>query len=255
MGNLHITEHVADIGSGLAPVPHLEDGEVHIWRLRPEPSVELSRYFQILSDDEQNRARRFRFSHLTRNFIVDHGRLRLLLGAYTQSRPEDLVFAENSFGKPQLTNHRLRFNLSHTDGLSLLAVCLRSEVGIDVEAVRPMVDWAAVAQSHFSPNEYAALHSTIESDRQNAFYRCWTRKEAFLKADGHGLSMPLDSFAVSLAPEEFPELLSCEWDSREPSRWSLVSLALGPHFIGALAIERRDWKIRIFEWAALAGRL
>ena len=117
-----------------------------------------------------------------------------------------------------------------------------------------MDDWAGIARSHFSPQENAALHSTAESDRQIAFFRCWTRKEAFLKADGQGLSKPLDSFAVSLAPEEFPELLSCEWDSRETLRWSLVSLTLDPGFIGALAIERRDWKIRCFDWVNSAGR-
>jgi len=250
MGDLHITEHVADIGPRLAPLPRLTEGEVHIWKLRPEPAIEFSHYFQILSSDEQERARRFRFPDLTRKFIVDHGRLRLLLGAYTQTSPEDLVFAQNNFGKPQLTNHRLRFNLSHTDGLTLLALCLDSEVGVDVEAVRPMDDWAGIARSNFSPLENAALHSTVETDRQNAFFRCWTRKEAFLKANGHGLSKPLDSFAVSLAPEELPELLSCEWDSQEMSRWFLVSLPLGPSFVGALAIQRRDWNIRSFDWIA-----
>ncbi len=255
MGDLHITEHVADIGSDLAPMPSLAQGEVHIWRLRSEPFVELSPYMQILSNKEQDRARSFRFPDLTRNFIVDHARLRLLLGAYTQCRPKDLVFTENDFGKPVLTNpglanRNLHFNLSHTRGLSLLAVCLDSEVGIDVEAVRTMDDWQGIAQSHFSQKENAALRNTTESDRQNAFYRCWTRKEAFLKANGLGLSKPLDSFAVSLDPDEFPELLSCEWDSREILRWRLVSLALGLGFIGALAIQRREWKISSFNWPA-----
>jgi 4'-phosphopantetheinyl transferase len=255
MSDLHITEHVADIGSRLAPIPRLAEGEVHIWSLRPEPSIELSPYVKILSSNEQDRARRFRFPHLTRNFIVDHGRLRLLLGAYAQSRPEDLVFTENDFGKPVLTspgltNHGLHFNLSHTRGLTLLAVCLDSEVGIDVEAVRTMEDWQSIAQSHFSLKENAALHNTVESDRLNGFFRCWTRKEAFLKANGLGLSKPLDSFAVSVATEEFPELLSCEWDARETSRWRLVSLALEPGFMGALAIQRREWKISSFNWRA-----
>jgi 4'-phosphopantetheinyl transferase len=254
MSDLCITEHNAGIGSRLASVAGLAEGHVHIWRLEPEPEVELSRYFRLLDSDEQDRARRFRFPNLTRNFIVDHGRLRLLLGAYTQSRPEDLVFARNEFGKPKLanpalTNHRLHFNLSHTKGLTLLAVCLGSEVGIDVEAVRPMDDWQGIALSHFSPRENAALQSTIESDRQNGFFRCWTRKEAFLKANGLGLSKPLDLFAVSLAADEFPELLSCEWDSQATSRWSLVSLALGPEFAAALAIQRREWTLRFFNWA------
>ena len=255
--NPHAAQHNEAAGSGLVPAPRLEKGEVHIWRLEPEPAVELARYFRLLDRDEQDRAGRFRFQHLTRSFIVDHGRLRLILGAYTQSHPEDLVFSLNKFGKPCLDGpHRgLHFNLSHTEGLTLLALCLDSEVGIDVEAVRPMEDWREVAQSHFSARENKALHSTIESDRQKAFFRCWTRKEAFLKANGCGLSMPLDSFAVSLAPEEFPALLDCAWDPHETSRWSLFSLALGENFIGALALENREWKIRFFDWAALAGCL
>jgi 4'-phosphopantetheinyl transferase len=113
-----------------------------------------------------------------------------------------------------------------------------------------MDDWQEIARSHFALREIAALHGFDESDRQNAFFRCWTRKEAFLKANGRGLSMPLDSFTVSLAPEEFPALLDCAWAPQEISRWSLVSLDLGPEFAGALAIQCGEWKIRFFDWAA-----
>ncbi|HEX3470576.1 MAG TPA: 4'-phosphopantetheinyl transferase superfamily protein [Silvibacterium sp.] len=252
-GNLRASQDNAAVNFSLVPVPRLEKGEVHIWRLEPEPAVELSHYFHLLDRGEQDRAGRFRFQHLTRSFIVDHGRLRLILGAYTRSNPEDLVFSLNKFGKPRLEDldSGLRFNLSHTEGLTLLALCLDAEIGIDVEAVRPMEDWQEVARSHFSIRENDALKSTIRSDRQNAFFRCWTRKEAFLKANGHGLSMPLDSFAVSLAPEEFPALLDCAWDPHETSRWLLFSLELGQKFIGALAIENHEWKIRSFDWTGL----
>jgi 4'-phosphopantetheinyl transferase len=238
----------------------LEKNEVHIWRLEPEPSVDLSRYFGLLDGNERDRAQRFRFPHLTRSFIVDHGRLRLILGAYAGLNPEELVFVTNEFGKPEIANTEhakqagsLRFNLSHTAGLTLLAVCLDAPLGVDVEAVRPMSDWQEVARSHFSPREIAALHSAPVPDRQNAFFRCWTRKEAFLKANGHGLSMPLDSFTVSLTLGESPALLACAWDPGETSRWSLVSLSLGPEFAGALAIQRGEWKIQFLDWAAQTG--
>lgn len=230
----------------------LQEGEVHIWKLQPELAGDLARYSRILSREEQERADRFRFPHLARNFIVDHGRLRLILASYAQTAPQELAFALNEYGKPELAHPAgpLRFNLSHTEGLSLLAVCLHSPVGIDVEAVRPMTDWRDIAHSHFSLTEIAALDETPQADRTHAFFRCWTRKEAFLKAHGLGLSIPLDSFAVSVAREELPALLECAWDDGETRRWSLMSLALGERYAGALAIPRGAWKTRVFNWRA-----
>ena len=239
------------------PVCRPGDNEVHIWRLEPEPLVDLARYSDLLSKDEQQRAARFRFPDLTRNFIVDHGRMRLILGAYAGLAPRDLVFTFNEFGKPELENEpaSLRFNLSHTKGLSLLALCLHSPIGIDAEAVRPMDDWSGIAQSHFSQSEISALNETAESDRQNAFFRCWTRKEAFLKAHGRGLSIPLDSFAVSLDREGAPALLECKWDQEETKRWSFFSLELGAHFAGALAVRGHGWRVRHFDWIAERSRI
>jgi 4'-phosphopantetheinyl transferase len=230
---------------------HLERNQVHIWRLEPEPATESSRFASLLSGDERDRAARFRFPHLTHSFVADHGRMRLILGAYSGIAPQDLEFSFNEFGKPDLANYRtpLRFNLSHTKELSVLAICLDAEVGIDVEAVRPMDDWRDIAQSHFSRSEIAALEKTEPADQQNAFFRCWTRKEAFIKAHGRGLSMPLDSFAVSMEAEA-PELLECAWDKEETMRWSLLSLDVAARFAGAVAVEGTGWGIRYFDWAA-----
>ena len=226
----------------------LEGNEVHIWRLEPEPTVE--HYLELLSADERERAARFRFPHLTHSFVADHGRIRLILGDYAGVDARGLEFVCNEFGKPEVANLSapLRFNLSHTEGMSMLAVALDTAVGIDIEAVRPMDDWLGVAQSHFSPREIAVLNETEQSDRQNAFFRCWTRKEAFLKAHGRGLSIPLDSFAVSVAAEATPALLECTWGPEETKRWSLMSLDVGTKFAGALAVEGKDWKIRYFDW-------
>jgi 4'-phosphopantetheinyl transferase len=245
MGDLRSEEYNPAAGR------RLEKSEVHIWRLDPEPDADLTRYLRILSSEERDRAARFRFPHLTHNFITDHGRLRLILGAYAQIDPEDLRFAVNEFGKPEIANGfvSLRFNLSHTQRLSLVAVCREAAIGIDVEACRPMPDLEEIAKSHFSRREIAALQETIEPDRQNAFFRCWTRKEAFIKAQGRGLSIPLDSFAVSLGPEAFPAILECAWDPEEPARWQLFSLPLDEGFMGALAITRGEWTITAFPWA------
>ena len=236
--------------SGPAAGCRIQKGEIHIWRLEPEPGIDLARYSGLLSAGERERAARFLFPHLTRNFIADHGRLRLILGEYAGVAPESLEFALNEYGKPELANDAaaLRFNLSHTQGLTVVALCLDAPVGIDVEALRPMADYLQVAQSHFSPQEIDALLETAECDREAAFFRCWTRKEAFLKAHGLGLSIPLDSFAVSLAEEAFPALLKVDWDTEERKRWSLVSLKLGEGFAGALAIPRGEWRLRFFDW-------
>lgn len=245
MGDLHLAGNHPAIGS------RLERDEVHVWILAPELPANLDNYSRLLSREEQERSTRFLFPHLKRNFIVDHARLRLILGAYAGRAPETLAFAVNEYGKPELADGAgsLRFNLSHTHGRSVVAVCLDSPVGIDVEAVRPIDDWEGIAQSHFSAREIAALHASAESDRQHAFFRCWTRKEAFLKAHGFGLSIPLDSFAVSLARETAPALLECTWDPQETSRWSFFSLDLGEEFAGALAIPRGNWKLHFFDWA------
>jgi 4'-phosphopantetheinyl transferase len=228
----------------------LRSHEIHVWKLGPEPDANRTRYFSLLSREEQDKAQRFRFEHLTHSYVLDHGRLRQILAAYTHVAAEDLVFAASEYGKPRLATPAdgLRFNLAHTNGLALIALCLDSEIGVDVEAVRPMEDWRDIAQSHFSPREHDALLRTPESDQQNAFFRCWTRKEAFLKANGFGLSKPLDAFSVSIAEEDFPVLLDCAWDAGEPGRWSLMSLPLEVPFAGALAVERGDWTISGFEW-------
>ena len=159
------------------------------------------------------------------------------------------MFAFNEFGKPEVANPeaadlpgRLRFNLSHTNGLALLAVCLDADLGIDVEAVRAVSDLELIAQSHFSAREVTAFNGFDSAARQRAFFRCWTRKEAFLKAHGKGLSIPLDSFAVSLDEEERPALLECRWDPEETGQWSLFSFDL-EDFIGALAVRHGDWRI------------
>ncbi|MBV8629388.1 MAG: 4'-phosphopantetheinyl transferase superfamily protein [Silvibacterium sp.] len=181
--------------------------------------------------------------------------MRLLLGAYTGLAPENLIFAVNEFGKPELMNPeslqpegRVRFNLSHTEGLTLLGVCLSADLGVDVETVRPISDLELIAQSNFSEREIAALRAFGSSGKLRAFLRCWTRKEAFLKAHGKGLSIPLDSFAVSLSAEDASGLLECRWDAGEITRWSLFSLDLGNEFIGALAIQRGEWRVYMFEW-------
>jgi 4'-phosphopantetheinyl transferase len=235
------------------PAPRLRANEVHIWTLRDCP-VDISEYTSLLSHEELNRASRFRFTHLFDRFAADHGRLRLLLAAYLETSPREILFAENSHGKPRLLEPacRLRFNMSHTDGLTMVALCLDAELGIDVEAVRDIADRESIAAMHFSQPENAALDAEPEHEKTAAFFRCWTRKEAFIKANGAGLSIPLDTFAVTLSSHEQAALLYCTWDARESSRWDLIHLDPAPGYIGALAIEGREWATSHFGWPQAA---
>lgn len=235
--------------ASFAPAPRLHANEVHVWALRDCP-VDIAEYTSLLSREELDRASRFRFPHLFDRFAADHGRLRLLLAAYLETSPRAISFAENSHGKPRLQEPscRLRFNMSHTEGLTMVALCLDAELGVDVEAVRPVENRELIASMHFSQQENEALQAEPEAERTAAFFRCWTRKEAFIKANGAGLSIPLDTFAVTVSAAEKAALLYCVWDARESSRWSLTHLEPAPGYIGALAIEGRQWAISHFGW-------
>jgi 4'-phosphopantetheinyl transferase len=237
--------------------PQLAAGEVHLWKLEPLTGLQPSSWLSLLDAEEQARASRFRFPHLTHSFVADHARQRLLLGHYTQTAPAAIRYQQNNYGKPSFASPEtnvvtpVHFNLSHTEGMTLLAVCLDHELGVDVEALRPMDDWEEIAATHFSAAENAELRSFDAADRSHAFFRCWTRKEAFLKASGEGLSKPLDAFSISIARTSDPSFLACEWNPEETKRWILKSLSLGEGFTGALALQHRNgaepWKIVVFD--------
>jgi 4'-phosphopantetheinyl transferase len=213
------------------------DGEdVHVWRAAlartPRESEALKR---LLSEDELSRAERFHFPHDRSNFVVARGTLREILSLYVGLPPELLQFDYSAFGKPELTGApaetRLRFNLSHTGGLALYAVAAGRGVGVDVEVVRESVPCEELAASFFSRREVAALLALPACDRTHAFFECWTRKEAYIKARGEGLSLPLDSFDVSLAPGE-PAALLWARGGREASGWTLRELTPGQGVYG-----------------------
>jgi 4'-phosphopantetheinyl transferase len=212
--------------------------------------TEIAEFASLLSPTEIDRAQRFRFPALSERFVADHGRLRLLLAAYLEADPQGLRFAENEQGKPRLLHGpdcRLRFNMSHTRGLTMIALCLDAELGVDIEAVRQVEDRDDIAAMYFSSSESLALGAYPEPERDAAFLRCWTRKEAYMKARGEGLSLPLDQFAVSLSVQK-AALVSCDWDEQEPRRWMLEHLEPGPGYIGALAVEQGAWSLLHFAW-------
>lgn len=217
---------------------------IHLWSfpsLHLEPSQQqLSDLQSILSPDEAGRAGRFHFAAHRNAYIANRGRLRLLLAHYLGCRPQDLRFDYGPQGKPELADakeHGLNFNLSHTDGLAMVAVAQQRRLGTDVEKIVPAADILEIARQHFSPAEYGLLCATNPFERLHAFYRCWTRKEALLKGLGDGLQRELDGFQVSFSPEQPAALLACEWDPSLCQSWRIHHLEPGDGYLGALAYE------------------
>ncbi|HEY6397456.1 MAG TPA: 4'-phosphopantetheinyl transferase superfamily protein, partial [Solirubrobacteraceae bacterium] len=214
--------------------------EVHVWEGSLDlPGEAVQRFRALLSDDELERADRFRFEGHRSRYIVGRGQLRSLLARYLDAQPAALRFEYGEFDKPALAGGSdLYFNLAHSDGVVLYAITRAAEVGIDVEVeeLRPRDE--RLAERFFSPSEAAMLRSLPRSERPRAFLRCWTRKEAFLKARGDGLQLALDAFDVSLAPGQPVAVTRTEWSTSEPTEWSLTDLS-DEHagYIAALAIR------------------
>jgi 4'-phosphopantetheinyl transferase len=232
----------------------LRANEVHVWRAALEqPASRVQRLVRTLSGDETARAGRFRFERDREHFIVARAVLRALLGRYLGIGPASVVLCYGRHGKPALADEcaadGLRFNVSHSDGLGLFAFTRGREVGIDLEHIRrDMVGWE-IAERFFSRLEIAMLRR-IPADRQTeAFFSCWTRKEAYVKARGEGLSFPLDQFDVSVAPGQPAALLGVRGDSHEVSKWSLQDLSPGLGYGAALAVEGRAWRLERWQWA------
>jgi 4'-phosphopantetheinyl transferase len=212
--------------------------EIHLWRLAHERDASaLNRYEDILSPEEKLRSARFRVARSREEFVQTRGCLRLLLSHYTGLPHAALSLESGPFGKPSLPRHHLSFNVSHTQGVSLIAVA-HSAVGVDVERVVASADLPAIAHAHFSPGEIAKLQALSGREHTEAFFRCWTRKEAFLKAQGFGLPHGLDCFEVSLLPGEPAEVLACAWQPDARDRWLLVHLTPAAGTFGALATQR-----------------
>lgn len=227
--------------------------EVHIWRAPLDvPDVLLERLWPTLSEEEQQRAQRFHFDHDRIHFVAAHGVLRAILGAYLKRPPSQLRFATTPYGKPFLTDTAgaasdLTFNLTHSHNLALIAVTVKRHVGIDVEFMRSEFVGEPIAERFFSRLEVAALRSLPPDSRIEGFFNCWTRKEAYIKARGEGLSMPLDQFAVSLAPGSPAALLQTATDPHELTRWRLETLAPAPGFAAAVAVEGSAWRLRCWD--------
>jgi len=235
---LELTPFSPRSASGL----ELPPGTVHLWHLNLDPDP--ARVDQL--------ARRFRFDKHRRQYVVGRGALRTLLGAYTGLRPEQVRFTYGPRGKPFLDpaqdlSPSLQFNLSNSDERALVGLVRGIEIGVDIEFMKPMPDLEQIAERFFSESERVVLRELPAAVKPEAFFNCWTRKEAYLKAVGEGLAAPLDSFDVTLAPGDEPRMISLEGDRERGARWFFRHFRPAPDYIGALAIEGGgDWAVETF---------
>lgn len=227
--------------------------EVHVWRgtLNQSPEV-VERLRGCLSPDEQEKAARFYHEHDRRHSIIARSMLRAILARYLDCAPSALRFSYSAFGKPELRlrplDPPLRFNLSHSKDLALVAVTLDCAIGIDLEWVRKELLGEQIAERFFSAAEVSSLRALPHTSQVEAFFNCWTRKEAYIKARGLGLSLPLESFDVSLKPGEPAALLRTREHTEEAARWSLKELPVAPGYAAAVAVERAAWRLCCYQW-------
>jgi 4'-phosphopantetheinyl transferase len=219
-------------------------GEVHLWYAfsgRAERTELLESYRSILSADELRRHDRFVFDRDRRRFLISHALVRGVLSSYAAVEPEAWRFVSNEHGKPEIESPRggpqLRFNLSHTDGLSACAVTLERDVGVDVEMTRRTVSDLEIARRSFAPSEQEELERLPEERRRERFFDYWTLKEAYVKARGTGMSLPLDEFAFRLPPGEPPAVRFVGGIDDDPRRWRFFQDRPGPHHRTAVAVR------------------
>jgi len=233
----------------------LRPDEVHVWCIALDvPPETLARAFESLDSDERARSARFRFEHDRERFVVAHGALRILISRYLETRPERIAYAYNAFGKPELNRElgeTLKFNLSRSGGLAVVAVTADVEIGVDVERIERQSDFIDTARFFFSAAEFDHLMARPSHLRPESFFSCWTKKEACLKASGEGLATSPDRITVpfGIDPPRRPTAVSPASSNDGSRRFcSMYTLAPAPGYIGALAIEGTHRRLSQRSW-------
>ncbi|HEY7219312.1 MAG TPA: 4'-phosphopantetheinyl transferase superfamily protein [Candidatus Binatia bacterium] len=238
-----------------APVEPIEASasDVHLWRVPIDVEASyVDCLHRLLSHDEKERASRYHFERDRGRFIAARGVLRILIGRYLSTAPDKLSFEYGPNGKPFLSGFKtdLHFNVSHSHGLALIGFSLGHRIGVDVESVDHSLDVESIASRFFSDQEVSALMALPPDQRRKAFFACWTRKEAYIKARGEGLSFSLKDFSVSVAPSDAPALLNVRQEPGETARWRYLPIDAGSSYAAAAAVESevsprtRYWQFR-----------
>jgi 4'-phosphopantetheinyl transferase len=228
---------------------NLKSNTVHVYHINTNT---YKNYTSLISEDEKKKASKFRFEIDQKTSIISRGALRLIASSYLKTSPEKIAFKYNEFGKPSFDmDTNLKFNISHSGNIAVLGFVKDFEIGIDIENIKRDFDVLDIANNFFSELEVQSLLKLPKENQFEGFYRCWTRKESFIKAKAKGLSFPLDSFAVSMDSNEHAKLLETKWDANEKNTWKLFSFSPKENYIGALSVkgnvesvEYRNFKIR-----------
>ncbi len=225
--------------------------EIHIWRLLiSDVEVATRRVLAVLTPSERDRATHLAIPAARQEFIVGRAVLRHVLGNYLDCRPADVPLGRGPHGKPGLLGGHpdIRFNVSHSHGLVLYGVARGREVGVDVERIRPVPDGRQLAERFFSRREARELSQLPATEFATGFFNCWTRKEAYAKATGFGLALPLDSFEVSLAPGTPATLALLDVAAPQKRSWDIRAIPLGDAYVGAVVSEGTGWRVKHYEW-------
>jgi 4'-phosphopantetheinyl transferase len=227
-------------------------GRIDVWRLRlDEPPTEASATI-ILSPDEAKRANRFHFERDRIYFSQCRSTLRRLLASYLAMPAAEISFEYLASGKPRLiaaqNPHGLQFNVSHSANMALIAVGSYHQLGVDIEKIRADVDTTSLAERFFSLRERAGLQALPEQLGVSGFFACWTRKEAFLKATGEGLSFPLADFSVSTHPDRDPVLEEIKGNTEAGKQWFLADLSVAPGFRATVATGHSRSRVETYAW-------
>lgn len=237
---LAIQQSSRSAGTGRCYPTHvhfLTGRDVHVWPVSLQRSDPVAGSLRaLLSPDELSRVERFASENLQHSAILSRGILRVLLGRYAGVAPEDLRFSYGAKGKPCLRNSTpVEFNLAHSGALAVFAFTIGCEIGVDIEEIRTTTNMEGICARFFCAEEAGELLSLPELERERAFFLCWTRKEAYVKAIGEGFSAPLDSFRVTLRPDDPPRLIHVLRDTAAAEAWALHSLDVAAEYAGALA--------------------
>ncbi|MFQ5660531.1 MAG: 4'-phosphopantetheinyl transferase family protein [Gammaproteobacteria bacterium] len=230
----------------------LSRGFVDIWRTKLDlPKQEIAAYLSLLSPDEVKRASCFKVKRKYREYVITRGLLRRVLGDTLRADPKGFLFEYAEHEKPFLKEDwgggAVSFNVSHSHNQAVIAVTLDRTIGIDIEKIRQNVDFNKLANRFFSVKEFKSLKRFQEQHLPRAFFACWTRKEAFVKALGDGISFGLSEFSVSVDPDEENVTLSTHWDPGEARKWTLVNIKTDTDYIAACAFEGGKFEIRYWE--------
>jgi len=217
----------------------LESKNVDIWLIdKNKYNSDVKYFWEILSFKEREKALRFRFEKDKNCFVIARGILRVLLGKYILKDPKKIEFQYSENGKPSIeSNEKVKFNLSHSKDAIVIGFVKDYEIGVDVEFIKKDMEFEDIANSFFSEEEIHELMCFNKKEKSQAFFNCWTRKEAFIKAEGSGLSFPLNEFVVSLKNKNSAKLLSTKWDETEKEKWSLEAFTPFENYIGAIAVR------------------